>query len=241
MPPHREGESPEIELEDAHPQAPNVARVAVVLAFVEIRVDPLGAHVSDGPNRGVARIHGLLQDPAHAEVRDLDLLPHVDQEIGRLDVAMDDPTAVEVREPAEGLAGQIGEVLLSRDLQTLERAPVHELEQDLDLAVVVEHVVALDHVRVVHIAEDLDLAADLAPDRLLVVTVDHLQRVELPRRPVDHLIDRTAGAASDSAHALQLVEMDELDMVIAVVTVADAIASMVVVVLVGGSARGRRR
>ncbi|PON71036.1 hypothetical protein TorRG33x02_255390 [Trema orientale] len=151
---------------------------------------------------------------------------------------MDDPTAVEVREPAEGLAGEVGEVLLPGDLLALERAPVHELEEDLDFAVVVEHVVALDHVRVIDVAEDLDLAADLAPDRLLVVAVDHLEGVDLGGGPVDHLVDRPAGAAPDPAHPLELREVDELRA--AAADAAAAVAPMVVLVLVGTTTAGRR-
>lgn len=95
-PPDVEGESAEIKLEDADAEAPNVAGVAVVLAVVEIGVDPLGAHVGDGPDGGVARVHGLFQDPADSEISDLDLLPRVDEEIRRLDVTVDDAAAMEV-------------------------------------------------------------------------------------------------------------------------------------------------
>ncbi|PON73710.1 hypothetical protein PanWU01x14_055980 [Parasponia andersonii] len=151
---------------------------------------------------------------------------------------MDDPTAVEVSEPAEGLAGEVGEVLLQGDLLALERAAVHELEEDLDFAVVVEHVVALDHVRVIDVAEDLDLAADLAPDRLLVVAVDHLEGVDLAGGSVDHLVDRPAGAAPNPAHPLELREVDELRA--AAADAAAAVAPMVVLVLEGTTTAGRR-
>lgn len=127
---------------------------------------------------------------------------------------------------------QVSQVLLARDLLSLHGSPVHELEQDLDFSVVVEHVVALDHVWVVDVAKDLDLAADLAPDRLLVVPVDHLQRVEPSCRLVDHLVDRAAGAASDAAQPLQLREEDELITLVAGGVVVVVVIVVVVVVVV---------
>ncbi|KAK3427852.1 hypothetical protein EUGRSUZ_F03995 [Eucalyptus grandis] len=205
-----EGEAPQVELEDADAEAPDVAGVTVVLAVVEVGVDALGAHVGDGADGGVAGVHGLGEDAADAEVGDLDLLPRVHEEVRGLDVAVDDFPAVEVGEAAQDLARQVAEVVLVADVDALQRPAVHELQQHLDLAAVVVHVVALHHVRVVHVPQDLDLPADLAPHRLLVVAVDHLQRVRPPRRPVDHLVDRPAAPATDPIHPLQLREVNLL-------------------------------
>jgi len=46
--------------------------------------------------------------------------------------------------------------------KSLSYPHVHELQEHLDFAIVVEHVMALHHIGVVHIAEDLDLGAKLA-------------------------------------------------------------------------------
>jgi hypothetical protein len=73
---------------------------------------------------------------------------------------------------------------------------------------VVEHVVALDHVRVIHVAEDLDLGADLAAHGVLVVPVDDLERVDAACGAVDHLVDGTAAAAADAIGSIQLREVD---------------------------------
>lgn len=51
LPAHREGEFPHIELEDAHTEAPYIPREPIVLSVVQISVDPLRAHVCNGPDR----------------------------------------------------------------------------------------------------------------------------------------------------------------------------------------------
>lgn len=70
----------------------------------------------------------------------------------------------------------------------------------------VEHVEALDNVRVVNVAEDLDLAADMEALRLLVVAVDDLESVDPPRWAVEDLVDGAAGAGTDAVGALQVRE-----------------------------------
>ena len=76
---HRERESSEIELKDAYAEAPNVPGVTIVLSLIEICVNPFWTHVSNSPNRRIARIHGLFQDPTHTEIGDLHLFPSVDE------------------------------------------------------------------------------------------------------------------------------------------------------------------
>ncbi|KAE8099157.1 hypothetical protein FH972_017161 [Carpinus fangiana] len=77
---------------------------------------------------------------------------------------MHDVAAVEVGEPGEDLAGKIRELRLAGDVGALQGPPppVHELQKHLNFAVMAKHVVALDHVGVVHIPEDLHLRSDLA-------------------------------------------------------------------------------
>lgn len=59
---------------------------------------------------------------------------------------MDNLAAVEVIEAGEDLAGEIGEGGFVGDAAALEGAAVHVFKEDLNLAGVIEHVVALNHV-----------------------------------------------------------------------------------------------
>jgi hypothetical protein len=106
-----------------------------------------------------------------------------------------DVATVEVGEPGENLAGKIHELRLAGDVGALQGPPIHELQEHLDFAVVVEHVVALDHVGVVHVPEDLDLRADL-------------ERVDAVRGAVDHLVDDAAAVAANAVGSIQLREVD---------------------------------
>ena len=73
---------------------------------------------------------------------------------------------------------------------------------------VIEHLVALDDVGVVDVAEDLDFAVDLAADGVLVVAVDHLEGVKSGRRAVEDLVDGATTAAPDTVHSLQVGEVE---------------------------------
>lgn len=119
---------------------------------------------------------------------------------------MHDFPAMEVVEAGEDLKREIGESELVRDVSPLKRSTVHVLQQHLDFAGVVVHVVALHHVGVIHISEDLDFSTDLAEHVVVVVSVDHLQGVQPPRRPVEDLVHGAAATASDSVDSLQLRE-----------------------------------
>uniref|UniRef100_A0A0E0K630 Uncharacterized protein n=1 Tax=Oryza punctata TaxID=4537 RepID=A0A0E0K630_ORYPU len=166
-----EGEPAHVELENAQAEAPDVAGVAVVGAVVEVGIDALGAHVGDGPDGGVAGVHGLVEDAADAEVGDLDAAPGVDEEVGGLDVAVDDVAAVEVRDPGEHLARDVGEEPLVGDAAAVEGPALHVLEQDLQLPAALVHAVAPHHRRVLGGAEDRDLARDLPPHGVVVSTL----------------------------------------------------------------------
>lgn len=107
---------------------------------------------------------------------------------------------------------------------TFQGTAIHELEEDFDFAVTVVHVVALDDVRVVNVAKDLDLTADLTSHRFLVIPIDHLQSKEPAGQPVDHLVNGPSGSASDSVNPLELLEVDSV-----IVVAATAAALMVIV------------
>ena len=205
-----EGEPTQVELENAESEAPDVACVSVVAAVVEVGVDPLGAHVRDGADGGVAGVHGLVEDAADAEVGDLDAPRRVDEEVGGLDVAVHDVAAVEVGDPGQHLARDVGEERLGGDAAAVEGAAVHVLEQDLQLPAALVHAVAPHHGRVLGGAEDGNLPRDLATHRVVVVPVEDLERVGPTRPTVTHHPHRPAGAAADAAHALQLRERGRL-------------------------------
>ncbi|GFZ16269.1 MAP kinase kinase 5 [Actinidia rufa] len=83
---------------------------------------------------------------------------------------------MEVVEGGEDMAGEIGEGVPSRDppltysrrtrRRQIRGGPaVDKLEEDLNLADMIEHLVALDDVGVIDVAEDLDFVVDLAGRR----------------------------------------------------------------------------
>lgn len=126
-PGHRERKPAQIKLQDAHPHAPDIPGVPIVLPVVQIRVNPFRTHVSNRPYGGVAGIHSLWEDSGHAEIGYFDLFPGVDEEVGGLDVAVDDAMAVEVVEAGEDLAREIGEAGFVVDWGSFEGATVHVL------------------------------------------------------------------------------------------------------------------
>ncbi len=69
----------------------------------------LGAHVPEGPHQvaghGQARV---VPEPGQAEVGDPERAPLVDQDVGRLDVAVDHPQAVGVLDRLRRLDAQVG-------------------------------------------------------------------------------------------------------------------------------------
>lgn len=72
------------------------------------------------------------------------------------------------------------------------------------------HIVALNDVRVIYTAEDLDFTADLAANGIVVVTVNHFEGENTGRRTMDGFINGAATAAADSVVSLEFREVDEL-------------------------------
>lgn len=120
---------------------------------------------------------------------------------------MNDLALVEIEQAGENLASEIGKGGLMGDVDPLEGALVHVLQEDLDFTVVVVHVVAFNHVGVVDVAEDLDLAADLEADGVIEVAVDDLEGVECAGGAVEDFVDGAAAAAADAVDSLQLGEV----------------------------------
>lgn len=123
---------------------------------------------------------------------------------------MDDAAAMEIREAAENLASQIGEMMFLRDVRSFQRAPIHVLEKNLDFAVVIEHIVALDHIGIVNVAKDLDLTAHLKPNRVLVVAVNDLESIDSAGGTVNHFVHSTSASTSDSTDSLKVGEAERL-------------------------------
>ena len=78
-----------------------------------------------------------------------------------LDVAVYNFSVIKVVKAGEDLNSDIGESKLVNDVSLLKRSIIHVLQQHLDFADVVIHVMALHHVGVIHISEDLDYSIDL--------------------------------------------------------------------------------
>ena len=94
------------------------------------------------------------------------------------------------------MAREIGEGWLVVDVSAFEGSAVNILEEDLNLAGMIEHLVALDDVGVV------DVAVDLAVDGVLVVAVYHLEGAASGCRAVEDLIDGATLATPDPVHSL---------------------------------------
>ena len=112
-----------------------------------------------------------------------------------LDVAVYNFSVIKVVKAGEDLNSDIGESKLVNDVSLLKRSIIHVLQQHLDFADVVIHVMALHHVGVIHISEDLDYSIDLVEYNVLVVSVDHLQGVQPPRQLVEDFVHSVTTAA----------------------------------------------
>nr|GME09424.1 hypothetical protein EUGRSUZ_J03146 [Ipomoea batatas] len=88
------------------PKAPYIAVVAIVLAVIQTGVDPLGAPVGNRADGGVA-IHGGGEDSRNPKINYLHHTLRTDEQIGGLDITMNNLSAVEIIEARENLAGEI--------------------------------------------------------------------------------------------------------------------------------------
>ncbi|KAL2243132.1 UNVERIFIED_CONTAM: hypothetical protein Sindi_0431200 [Sesamum indicum] len=90
------------------------------------------------------------------------------------------------------------------DVGTLKGSLVHVLEEHLNFPIVIEEIVAFDDVRVVDIAKDLDFAAHLNADGVVVVAIDDFEGVEFAGGSVKDFVDGAAGTATDATDAVEL-------------------------------------
>ena len=72
----------------------------------------------------------------------------------------------------------------------------------------IEHIVAFNDVRVVDVAEDLDLAADLVANCVFVVAVYDFESVDAAGWAVDDFVDGSSASSSDSVDLVELGEAE---------------------------------
>ena len=164
----------------------------------------LGGHVAGRPHHLAA--DGLavldLQPLGQAEVGDLRRAVGVEQDVGRLQVAVDDPDAVDRADGAGERGHQLGGLAgrHRRAGQPLgERAPLEHLEREVRHAADLAHLVDLDDVGMLHPGDDLGLDAE-SPELLGVdveVAPDHLEGDRSLERPLEGLVDDPHAATAE--------------------------------------------
>ena len=188
-------------------------RVQVAAAIDRERVDRLGRHVVRGPGDrgGIRPARRERRGPGEPEVGHLGRAVAREQDIGRLQIAMDQPGPVSLREPGRDATPDRHDAVrrqrrLGRD-QVCEVGTRHELHEQHGLAVDVDQPLDADQVGVADPGQEpcLGLEAPLRPvvGALAVVqdlagpqppiVAGHLHdpadraRAELPSDPVRHL------------------------------------------------------
>ncbi len=156
----------------------------------------LGGHVAGRPHDlaadGVAILD--LQPLGQAEVGDLRRAVGVEQDVGRLQVAVDDPDAVDRTDGAGERGRQLGGLAgrHRRAGQPLgERASLEHLEREVRHAADLAHLVDLDDVGMAYLGDDLGLDAESA-ELLgfdLEIVPDHLEGDRSLERPLEGLVD----------------------------------------------------
>ena len=163
----RNGASPDEHLVEHDPE-----RVDVRLLGHVVAERLLGGHVVGGAEHAAGGRQALgLERARDAEVGDLGAPVAVDQDVLRLDVAVDELVLVRARQRPADLDG-VGHRLGHRQPPiapdaVLERLALHELEHDVGSAVVLPGVDHRDHVGVVQLGH----GARLAPEALELVRV----------------------------------------------------------------------
>ena len=108
---------------------------------------PLGSNVREGSRHvadGRQRVRAVELGKPEVEQTHGDLVVLLEQEIGRLDIAMDDPGSVRVGESVEHLGRDLDGVFVRETIRAhrlAQRAPGHVLVRDVDVARIVSDVV----------------------------------------------------------------------------------------------------
>ena len=174
---------------------------------VPLDEDHLGREVL---GRAAERPRAVGEHLGEAKVDELEVAVGVEQQILRLEVAVDDVERVQVRDDRRHLRDVEDDLrLVERRLppeHRVELAALHQLEQHVQLALVVVRRVQPHHERVVARGEDLLLGDDV---RLLLghddlVLAHHLERVRLARRLVQAQPDAAIRADAHDAPMLEV-------------------------------------
>ena len=208
-----------LERDDA--DGPQVGGERVVVAL-----HPLGRHVRGRADERLRHRHRLLQLLGDPKVGDAHRARRVEQDVGRLEVAVDDALRVQVLQPAQHLQQDVREdalrqphhdrpalalrrlvQLLVGGEQLLERAAVHVAEREVHLPLEVEGVEEGHEVRVRQPDQHADLVEQLVPLRL-VADVDRLERQQLAGRLVLRQPHGAAGAGPERLQRLELLERE---------------------------------
>mmetsp|Transcript_36102 Transcript_36102/g.93777 ORF Transcript_36102/g.93777 Transcript_36102/m.93777 type:complete len:558 (-) Transcript_36102:101-1774(-) len=176
---------------------PDVNRRGVVLGAQE----DLGRAVPQRDHLVGVRAHGDAEGAREAKVRQLEqVLPLVDEEVLRLEVAVQDPVGMAVRNARHHLVQVVlddGLVLVQVWLQlhVLLEVHVQELKHKEDAVLRVHHILQPDDVLVVELPEEGDLPDGGARYALvLLLKHDLLERDNVPRLPVARLVYHAIGA-----------------------------------------------
>nr|GLL42871.1 Os05g0514250 [Ipomoea trifida] len=157
----------------------------------------------------------LIREGAEAEIRDFQVAVLVEEEILRLEIAVEDPARVAVTDGVDQLAEVLpAQILAEPPLSHLseELPALSELHHEKYLGLGGEHLVEGHGVRVVEAAHDRDLPFYVpdhggARDLLLV---DHLNRHALPAPDVPRVVNLGEGAAAQEFPHLVLLEQGVL-------------------------------
>ena len=116
-------------------------------AVASLPSEPLGRDVGEGARDvadGCQRVRVVELREPEVEHADSHLVAFLEEDVGRLDVAVDDPAAVRVGEPVEDLGGRLharGVVELGASHRLSQRPPADVLVRDVDVSLVTREVV----------------------------------------------------------------------------------------------------
>jgi hypothetical protein len=184
-------------------------RVAVRSRGCGLAADHFRSQVRERPDELSRRRHGCaraeLREP---EIGEIAVVGRADEDVSRLDVAMDEPSGVDGVERTGDLREQVHRPLAAEravDQQRRQRRPAHQPHRQEESALGLPGLVHGDHVRMRERRVQAALAAEAA-DELGVgaeLGTEHLQRDRPAERLVRGLVDRRhAPSAEHRDHAV---------------------------------------
>mmetsp|Transcript_34420 Transcript_34420/g.90524 ORF Transcript_34420/g.90524 Transcript_34420/m.90524 type:complete len:319 (+) Transcript_34420:480-1436(+) len=200
-------------LESNQSHAPHVRCERVRLASYSLR-----AHVGKSAAVRLRLRVCVVERLRDAEVRQLDEPLGIEEDVGRLQVAVHGvPLLVKVRQPLQHLEQHVRRHRLQEALcgrarggrqDSFERTAVHKLEREVDCAFVVEGVVEGDEVVALGVKDRLDLVQHLVPRlaRRLDLLLQHLDRERLACVDVFREVDTARVTAPQHAAELHVLQ-----------------------------------